>query len=57
MQQILTLQFGHFANFVGTHFWNIQEEYILQNDISMSELYTDCLFREGKTMDVCYHLL
>jgi hypothetical protein len=22
--EIITLQFGHYSNFVGTHFWNIQ---------------------------------
>ncbi|KAF9193404.1 mtDNA inheritance, partitioning of the mitochondrial organelle [Haplosporangium sp. Z 11] len=25
MHEIVTLQFGHYANYVGTHFWNTQE--------------------------------
>lgn len=24
MHEIITLQFGHYSNFVGTHFWNTQ---------------------------------
>ncbi|KAK6524985.1 mtDNA inheritance, partitioning of the mitochondrial organelle [Arthrobotrys megalospora] len=27
MHEIITIQLGHYANFVGTHFWNIQESY------------------------------
>ncbi|KAF3929534.1 hypothetical protein ABW19_dt0204320 [Dactylella cylindrospora] len=27
MHEIITIQLGHFANFVGTHFWNTQESY------------------------------
>ena len=26
MSEILTLQFGHFSNFVGAHLWNLQEQ-------------------------------
>lgn len=27
MHEIITIQLGHYANFVGTHFWNTQESY------------------------------
>lgn len=23
-REIITLQFGHYANYIGTHFWNLQ---------------------------------
>lgn len=23
-REIITLQFGHYSNFIGTHFWNLQ---------------------------------
>jgi hypothetical protein len=44
--EILTLQFGHQANFVGTHFWNIQAE------TDDRDINKDVLFRsrdEGKS--------
>ncbi|KAL9653478.1 hypothetical protein ABK040_002111 [Willaertia magna] len=28
MREIITLQFGHFSNFIGTHYWNIQQQVI-----------------------------
>ncbi|RIA94768.1 tubulin domain-containing protein, partial [Glomus cerebriforme] len=50
MHEILTLQFGHFANFVGTHFWNSQEAYFTFNECLNApkpEIIHDTLFRAG----------
>uniref|UniRef100_A0A1B6G8Y2 Protein misato n=1 Tax=Cuerna arida TaxID=1464854 RepID=A0A1B6G8Y2_9HEMI len=47
--EIITLQFGHYSNFIGTHWWNCQEagfEYIPDTP---SEINHDVLFREGQT--------
>ncbi|CAG8437346.1 15521_t:CDS:10 [Funneliformis caledonium] len=52
MHEILTLQFGQFANFVGTHFWNSQEAQFDFEDnpnASEPELLHDILFRVGVT--------
>ena len=51
-REILTLQFGHYANFVGTHFWNLQEssfDYVGRcgADTDTLEISHDVLFREG----------
>jgi hypothetical protein len=29
MREILSLQFGHYANFIGTHFWNAQVDCVI----------------------------
>ena len=52
-KQIITLQCGHYANYIGAHYWNMQEEYILShtNVVSM-EIDADMLFREGQTSKV-----
>lgn len=48
--EIITLQFGHYANFVGTHFWNLQEQsfsfYKTKSD-DKKEINNDVLYREG----------
>lgn len=31
MKEVVTLQFGPFANFVGSHFWNLQVSQLSQN--------------------------
>ena len=52
-REIISLQFGHYSNFVGTHLWNIQEA-SFSYDSSASkkpEVNHDCLFREGKTIN------
>lgn len=56
-REIVTLQFGHYANFVGTHWWNLQcEAYSFKNsslggnfDKPTSEIDFDSTFREGIT--------
>lgn len=51
-KEIITLQLGHYANFVGTHWWNIQEssfEYGNSENQKGDEIDHDVLFREGFT--------
>ncbi|XP_017781412.1 PREDICTED: protein misato [Nicrophorus vespilloides] len=50
-REILTLQFGHYSNFVGSHWWNVQElgfEYNTNTD-NPSEINHDVFYREGQT--------
>ncbi|KAI9493108.1 tubulin domain-containing protein [Zychaea mexicana] len=52
MREIVTLQLGQLANFVGTHFWNTQEEYFTYgsdhtSSASTNELDHDILYRTG----------
>ncbi|CAG8497509.1 511_t:CDS:10 [Paraglomus occultum] len=52
MHEIITLQFGHFTNFVGTHFWNTQEACFSYSENSTEpnpEIIHDVLFRTGVT--------
>lgn len=46
-KEVLTLQFGHYANFVGTHWWNLQEQGFEYNGTSPTEINHDVLYREG----------
>ncbi|EFA05270.1 protein misato [Tribolium castaneum] len=46
--EILTLQFGHYSNYVGAHWWNVQEAGFRYD--SPSEINHDVLFREGVTL-------
>ncbi|OZJ03183.1 hypothetical protein BZG36_03322 [Bifiguratus adelaidae] len=59
MHEIITLQFGHYANYIGTHFWNAQEAYFSYGPeadaerygvIPEEELDHDVLFRVGRTL-------
>ncbi|GAB0095808.1 Protein misato [Sergentomyia squamirostris] len=48
-REILTLQFGNYANYVGTHFWNIQESgFQYGSEGELSEINHDVMFREGQ---------
>ncbi|KAI1318186.1 mtDNA inheritance, partitioning of the mitochondrial organelle [Mortierella claussenii] len=55
MHEILTLQFGHYANFVGTHYWNAQEAHLnyqepAEDEEPAPELVShDCLYSVGLT--------
>lgn len=62
-KEVITLQLGHFANFVGTHIWNIQESSFCYSQdsseaaaASPKEIDNDVLYREGRTLlgDVTY---
>ncbi|CAE1330132.1 Protein misato homolog 1 [Acanthosepion pharaonis] len=52
-KEVVTLQFGHYANFIGTHWWNIQESsFIYDPKLAESkEVNPDVLFREGKNLN------
>ncbi|XP_063704556.1 protein misato [Culicoides brevitarsis] len=48
--EIITLQFGNYTNYVGTHLWNIQEAQFNYDPLAEpSDINHDVLFREGKT--------
>ncbi|XP_030832931.1 protein misato homolog 1 [Strongylocentrotus purpuratus] len=53
-REIVTLQCGHYANFVGTHLWNIQESSFTYDknpaQTIPKEINNDVLFREGRTL-------
>ncbi|KAF9302026.1 mtDNA inheritance, partitioning of the mitochondrial organelle [Mortierella antarctica] len=55
MHEIITLQFGHYSNFVGTHFWNTQEAHFNYQQLGEEEeqapelVSHDCLYRVGQT--------
>ncbi|CAL8292405.1 unnamed protein product [Merluccius merluccius] len=44
-REVVTLQLGHYSNFVGTHWWNLQDA----SNEDLSEVNPDVLFREGRT--------
>jgi hypothetical protein len=49
-REIVTLQLGHYSNFVGTHWWNIQNASFVYHPSQMTrpkEINNDVLFREG----------
>lgn len=48
-REIVTLQFGHYSNYVGTHWWNCQEAGFDYSGQTLSEIDHDVLFREGQT--------
>ncbi|XP_044735638.1 protein misato [Chrysoperla carnea] len=45
-REIISLQFGHYSNFVGTHFWNLQEKSFSYTTPEL-EINHDVLYREG----------
>ncbi|XP_014204337.1 protein misato [Copidosoma floridanum] len=47
-REILTIQLGHYANFVGTHWWNIQENNFSYDPENPSEINPDVLYRQGE---------
>lgn len=49
-REIITVQLGNYANYVGTHWWNIQEATFNYNPntLEKSEINHDVLFREGE---------
>lgn len=49
-REILTLQFGHYSNYVGAHFWNIQELSFDYTGTAKTECNHDILYREGQTI-------
>ncbi|XP_044744875.1 protein misato [Coccinella septempunctata] len=45
--KILTLQFGHYSNFVGTHWWNVQEKSFQYSGDTKQDINHDVLYRDG----------
>ncbi|XP_001862732.2 LOW QUALITY PROTEIN: protein misato [Culex quinquefasciatus] len=49
-REILTLQLGNYANYVGTHLWNLQESsFCYDPNAEAGEVDHDVLYREGRT--------
>lgn len=59
-REIITLQIGQYSNFIGTHWWNLQESTFIYDSKLLEEhpkeVNHDVLYREGKTLkgDVTY---
>ncbi|KDQ54693.1 hypothetical protein JAAARDRAFT_182189 [Jaapia argillacea MUCL 33604] len=47
MREILYIQAGNLANYIGAHFWNTQEEYFTYGQDDEPWVYHDVSFREG----------
>lgn len=50
-REIVSLQFGCYSNFIGAHWWNLQEAGFVYNADTPSEINHDILFREGVTSE------
>ncbi|KAJ5764890.1 hypothetical protein N7520_004449 [Penicillium odoratum] len=51
MHEIVTLQLGQRANYLATHFWNLQESYFTYNESEESPIDHDVHFRPGVGAD------
>ncbi|KAF7593274.1 mtDNA inheritance, partitioning of the mitochondrial organelle [Aspergillus hancockii] len=51
MHEIVTLQLGQRANYLATHFWNLQESYFTYNEEDESPVDHDVHFRPGVGAD------
>ncbi|XP_041867938.1 protein misato homolog 1 [Melanotaenia boesemani] len=50
-REVITLQLGHYSNFVGTHWWNLQDAGLCYDPESPpGEIQSDVMFREGQTL-------
>lgn len=50
-REVITLQLGHYSNFVGTHWWNLQDASLSYDpDAPPGEIQSDVVFREGQTL-------
>ena len=59
MKELVTIQVGDFANYVGSHFWNFQDELLgLAEDLNADSVFKnhdlnmDVLYRTGETQQV-----
>ncbi|XP_030003855.1 protein misato homolog 1 isoform X2 [Sphaeramia orbicularis] len=49
-REVITLQLGHYSNFVGTHWWNLQDASLSYDpEMPLGEIQSDVVFREGQT--------
>ncbi|KAG7201912.1 hypothetical protein KM043_004623 [Ampulex compressa] len=46
-REILTIQLGYYSNFIGSHWWNLQETNFSYDPDNPSEINHDVLYREG----------
>lgn len=53
-KEIITLQFGNYSNYVGTHWWNMQEFSFNYTNGAASETDPNVLYRQGETRNVKY---
>ncbi|KKA30352.1 hypothetical protein TD95_001040 [Thielaviopsis punctulata] len=51
MKEILTVQLGELANYIGTHFWNTQESYFTYSKDDVSLINHDIHWRQGLGAD------
>ncbi|XP_023254481.1 protein misato homolog 1 isoform X1 [Seriola lalandi dorsalis] len=50
-REVITLQLGHYSNFVGTHWWNLQDASLSYDpETPLGEIQNDVVFREGQTL-------
>ncbi|XP_062291290.1 protein misato homolog 1 [Scomber scombrus] len=50
-REVVTLQLGHYSNFVGTHWWNLQDASLSYDpETALGEIQSDAVFREGRTL-------
>ncbi|XP_059205417.1 protein misato homolog 1 isoform X2 [Centropristis striata] len=50
-REVITLQLGHYSNFVGTHWWNLQDASLSYDpETRPGEIQSDVVFREGQTL-------
>ncbi|XP_067636109.1 protein misato [Eurosta solidaginis] len=51
-REVVTLQFGNYSNYIGAHWWNIQESSFNYNrESASSEVNNDVLYREGANLN------
>lgn len=47
-REVVTIQFGHYSNYIGTHWWNLQETNFSYDPDNPSEINPNILYREGE---------
>lgn len=67
-REIITLQFGHYSNFIGTHFWNLQVFsyhkslftylfYLIVNSSNLQESSFSYDEKNEKPLEICHDVL
>ncbi|XP_035537688.1 protein misato homolog 1 [Morone saxatilis] len=50
-REVITLQLGHYSNFVGTHWWNLQDAALSYDpETPLGDIQSEVVFREGQTL-------
>jgi hypothetical protein len=58
-REIISFQIGNYSNFIGAHFWNIQQSSFIYDAACSSkipDINHDVLFREGLSHQVLNYL-